>query len=76
MTSYGRNGTWRTARSEHRCDMFWGDAGGGRCSTVIHPGERYWDTKERNGNGGGWETDRLCPSCAEKIGIRNAAGIS
>ena len=53
----------RRARKAHRCDYSHGFSGGGRCKTIIQPGEIYAEG-EGNERAGGFGNDRYCLPCA------------
>jgi hypothetical protein len=53
----------RRARKAHRCDYTHGVYNGGRCKTIIQPGDFYAEG-EGNDSAGGFGNDRYCLSCA------------
>lgn len=53
----------RTARKAHRCDYDHGVGNGGRCKTIIQPGDRYVEG-DANDGAGGYARDRYCLACA------------
>lgn len=56
-------GGWRVARKRHRCDCR--PSGGDYCRNEIMPGERYFDTNERNVFAENQRvTKRFCVKCA------------
>jgi len=56
----------RKARKSYRCQYWRGRANGGRCPTVIQPGEFYIEGEGNGetGHNGALLMDKYCPSCA------------
>jgi hypothetical protein len=60
-----RGGSWRTARSDKRCDHR--DSYGMRCQCFILEGSRYFDTNQQDPHSKNAHiTVRLCESCANE----------
>jgi hypothetical protein len=53
----------RRARKPHRCNYWHGLHNGGRCKTIIQPGDFYVEG-EGNDEAGGFGNDRYCLPCA------------
>ena len=54
----------RRARKAHRCGYWHGLANGGRCRTVIQPGDLYAEGDPDPDYAGGFGLERYCLACA------------